>query len=326
MSERKYLNSSSIPLSMAVFLANDNYDYEENVISATSFLKSTRQLILAGRVPEEEKLTELDGLVKSRMGSAIHDAIENAWVNNYKQALTHLGTPKRVIDKVVVNPLPGELGEDDIPVYLEQRAYRDVLGYRVSGKFDFVGDGRVEDFKSTSTYTYTNGNKDEDYQLQGSIYRWLNPDIITQDEMAIQFIFTDWQAMRAKTDPKYPPRQTLQKLIPLLSVEETDSFIKRKITEIEKYKDSPEKDLPLCSDKQLWRTEPTFKYYKNPDKTTRSTKNFDNKQEAYNRLAADGGKGIVKEVPGQVIACKYCDAFPICTQKDDLIAEGSLIL
>jgi hypothetical protein len=326
MSERKYLNSSSIPLSVAVFLANDNYDHEENVISATSFLKATRQLILSGRVPEEERLAEIDGLVKSRMGSAIHDSIERAWVDNYQQSMRHLGYPERVISKVIVNPLPGELKPDDIPVYLEQRAYRDVLGYRVSGKYDFVAEGRVEDFKSTSVNTYINGNKDEDYQLQGSIYRWLNPDIITQSEMAVQFIFTDWMAARARTDSNYPPRQTIQKLIPLLSVEETDAFVRRKLTELEKYKDSPEKELPLCSDKQLWRSKPKYKYYKNPEKTTRSTKNFDTKQDAYTRLAADGGKGLVKEVPGQVIACKYCDAYPICTQKDDLIAEGSLII
>ena len=324
MSERKYLNSSSIPLSVAVFLANDNYDYEENVISATTFLKSTRQIVLSSRVPAEERLTEIAGLVKSRMGSAIHDSIERAWVENYQQSMRNLGYSERIIKKVVVNPLPGELTEDDIPVYLEQRAYRDVLGYRVSGKFDFVAEGRVEDFKSTSVNTYINGNKDEDYTIQGSIYRWLNPDIITDDVMAIQFIFTDWSAARAKADPKYPNKQTEQKLIPLMSVPETDAFIKRKITEIESYKDSSENDLPLCNDKQLWRSKPQYKYYKNPDKTTRSTKNFDTLQEANMRLAQDGGKGIVKEVPGQVLACKYCDAFPICSQKDALIAEGSL--
>jgi hypothetical protein len=43
-------------------------------------------------------------------------------------------------------------------------------------------------------------------------------------------------------------------------------------------------------------------------------------------MAEDGNVGLVKEVPGQVTACKYCPAFSICSQKDALIAAGDLIL
>ena len=90
--------------------------------------------------------------------------------------------------------------------------------------------------------------------------------------------------------------------------------------------DVPESEIPLCTDEDLWRSAPVFKYYKNPVKTNRSTKNFDTRQEAYVRMAEDGGVGIVIEQPGQVTACKYCQAFSVCTQKDDLIAAGDLIL
>lgn len=323
---RKFTNGTSVPLSMAVFLATDNYDHEDHTISATALLKPIRQLILASRVPQEQQLVDITSLVKSRMGSAIHDAIERSWVENHQQSMLALGYPERVAKRVLVNPEPHEVTEDVIPVYLEQRSYREIMGYTVSGKFDFVGEGRVEDFKSTSVNTWINDNKTDDYQLQGSIYRWLNPEIITQDHMAIQFLFTDWFPGRAKADPKYPQRPVEQKLIPLLPIEETEAFIRNKLTQIQKYQNSPEELLPLCNDKELWRTEPQFKYYKNPEKTSRSTKNFDNKQDAYLRLAQDGNVGIVVEVPGQVIACKYCPAFPVCSQKDALVAEGSLIL
>ena len=90
--------------------------------------------------------------------------------------------------------------------------------------------------------------------------------------------------------------------------------------------EADEKDLPLCNSKELWRSEPVYKYYKNPDKTTRSTKNFDNLSDANKRLAEDGGVGVVITQPGQAVACKYCSAFALCTQKDDLIAAGELIL
>lgn len=319
--ERKFTNQANLPLSVAVFLARDDYDHEDHTISATSFIKPTRQLILSQRVPEELSLTDLTGLVKSRMGSAIHNGIEQAWLNNPQQTMKLLGYPERICQRIKVNPKPEDIGEDDFPVYLEQRAYREFRGYTISGKFDFVAEGRVEDFKSTSTFTYTSGGKDRDYQIQGSIYRWLNPEIITDDHLAIRFIFTDWLAVKAKSDPKYPQHPIVTKLIPLMSLAETEAFLSRKLDELERYKDSPEKDIPLCSDNDLWRTEPVFKYFKNPG-SKRSTKNFADKQEAYARLAQEG-KGTVVEVPGEVKACRYCAAYPVCTQKDDLIADGS---
>lgn len=326
MTVQRYVNEANIPLSVAVFLAKDNYDHEDNTISATGLIKPTRQTILASRLPEELNVVDISRLGKSRMGSAIHDGIERAWLDNPHETLLKLGYPQGMVEKIVVNPLPGELKDDQIPVYLEQRAYKEVDDVVVSGKFDFVAEGRVEDFKTTSVNTYMMNRKTEDYKLQGSIYRWLNPEIIYQDHMVIQFFFTDWMPGRAKADPNYPKNQVTSLNIPLLTVEDTDRFVRAKLSELKRYENTPEKDLPLCSDMDLWRSEPTWKYYKNPEKTARSTKNFTDRQAAYQRLAEDGGVGVIKEDPGQVVACKFCAAFPLCTQKDQYLADGSLKL
>ena len=322
----KYANTSSVPLSLAVFLATDNYDHDSNTISATALLKPLRQIILSARVPEDVTPTELINLVPSRMGTAIHDAIERSWKDNYQVALGHLGYPKKVIEKIRINPKPEELTDGLIPIYLEQRAHKQVGKFLVSGKYDFIGDGRVEDFKSTSTYSAMSHNNDEKHAWQGSIYRWLNPKLITKDEMAIQFIFTDWSKAKAMQDPKYPQQRIMQRILPLKPVPETDAFVKRKLGQVEQYWDAPEDQIPLCSDEDLWRSEPVFKYYKNPEKRSRSTKNFDNYHDAQLRAIEDGNVGIVVEQPGQVMACKYCSAFVACTQKDALIASGDLIL
>lgn len=324
----QYSNVSNVPLSMAVFLATDHYDYidDPHYISATSLIKPLRQLILASRIKPEDVSVDLTAMVASRMGSAIHDAIENAWTNNYKNALETLGYPAKVIEKIRVNPNKEELTDSHIPIYLEQRAFRKAGKWTIGGKFDFVGEGRVEDFKSTSVYTAINKSKDDDYILQGSIYRWLNPDIITRDEMAIQFIFTDWSGAKAKADPSYPQNRIQQRVLKLKSLAEIESFINRKINLIERYWDAPEADIPECNDDELWRSEPVFKYYKNPTKMQRSTKNFETKQEAYQRLAEDGHVGVVVEQPGQVTACKYCSGFSLCTQKDKLITSGDLLV
>tara|TARA_B110000908_G_scaffold9521_1_gene11557 strand:+ start:1891 stop:2874 length:984 start_codon:yes stop_codon:yes gene_type:complete len=323
----QYLNETGVPLSVAVYLATDHYDYVPNTISATGLMKPVRQQVLAKRVPKEMGRSDITSFVKSRMGTSIHDGLEKAWSgDNYKQGMAALGYPQKVIDRIVVNPEHDPL-PNEIPVYMEQRMFREFMGTTISGKFDFIAEGRLEDFKSTSTYTWTNNTKTDDYQLQGSIYRWLDQGKrITEDHIAIQFFFTDFMATRAKSDPKYPSRQVEQLLVPLLSLDDTEDYIRGKLTQLEMYKAQDESEIPQCNDAELWRKAPAFKYYRDPAKRTRSTKNFETSGEAYDRLVKDGGKGIVVETPGQVIACKFCQAYPVCSQKDIYLADGSLKL
>lgn len=325
----RYANVSEVPLALAVFLASDDYDYidDPHTISTTTLLKPLRQIILASRVPEGEALPKLADMMKLRMGSAIHGGIEHSWKNNYRDAMSALGLPARVIDKVRINPLDQDLTDDVIPIYVEDVRFKRKLGkWTITGKADFIGDGRVQDFKSTSVFVYMKQTNALKFTQQGSIYRWLDPKKITQDEMDIHYIFTDHKASMVRSDPNYPPRPFLQQRYPLMSLRETERFIANKLALIEQYWDAPEDDIPLCDPDELWRSEPVFKYYKNPDKTARSTKNYDTKQEAMLRFIEDGSKGLVKEVPGQVTACKYCNAFSVCSQKDALIQSGDLIM
>ena len=329
----RYANVSEVPLALAVFLAVDHYDHSKdpNEISATTLLKPLRQIVLPSRIPPGEGLTNLADMLASRMGTAIHDGIERAWMGHYALALEDLGYPKHVIDRVVINPTAEQLedmtadGAEPIPVYLEQRIKRNFGKWTITGKFDFVSEGMVQDFKTTSTFTYKKQTNVQKYTQQGSIYRWLSPKIITSNELAIHYIFTDWKPSFVKSDPAYPPKRFHTQKFPLLSVNETEAFIRRKLALIEQYWDAPEADIPLCDDEELWRSEPVFKYFKNPD-AKRSTKNFATRPEAYGFMAESGNIGVVKEVPGQVTACKYCPAFAACSQKDSLIASGDLIL
>ena len=147
-----YTNNTNIPLSMAVWLATDSYDYSDdpNQISATSLLKPIRAIVLARQNKELDKVAEISGLVASKMGTAIHDSIEASWLSDKLQdTLKALGQSDKVIKRIKVNPLPEELEEDTIPVYMEQRVSKDLLGFKISGKYDFVINGRLEDYKTT---------------------------------------------------------------------------------------------------------------------------------------------------------------------------------
>lgn len=311
-------NKNDIPLPLAVWLLGDNYDYQKdpNYISATGLLKPLKQIVMLPKVDSTTLTEDLENFIPRVRGTALHDGIEKAWLdNNYKQAMAKLGLSDAVIARMKVNPKPEELTKDTIPIYIEQRTKRMIDGFTVGGKFDFVASGVIYDFKSTSAYTWVYGTKDEDYKLQGSIYRWLNPDKITEDYIRICFIFTDWQSSMVAQNPKYPKHSIMYKDIPLMSLEETEAWIKNKLKDISKYLDKDESEIPECSDEELWRKEDSFKYYKNPD-ATRATKVFTNLADANQFWQVNmHGVGEVRVVKGEVKRCQYCDIAPICKQR-----------
>lgn len=317
----KLTNIHGISLPLAVWLLHDDYDYnhDPDYISATSLLKSTKQLILTNRVVHSEREVDISSFLASRFGNAIHDSIEKAWNKAGASALKKLGYPESVTEKIAVNPNQELLNanKDLIPVWIEQRTVKEFEGWKIGGKFDMVIEGRLFDTKTTSVYSYLLGNKDQDYALQGGIYRWLNPELITSDHIYIQFLFTDWQSSRARQDPNYPQTRALEYPVALPSLKETEQYISRKLKDLRKYWNAPEEEIPECTDKELWRSDPVYKYFSDPNKTNgRSTKNFDSLGDANAYKASKGGKGVVITVPGEVKACSYCPAFDICKQKD----------
>lgn len=321
-------NNTGIGMAMAVWLAHDDYDsgaseHEgKNLISATGLLKAVRQTVLSYRVPPQDRTADVTDKIASRLGHAIHDSVERTWANSYRPAMKLLGYPKRMIDMVRINPADHELGPDIMPVYLEQRGFRSVtvdgVEFVISGKFDQILDGEVNDIKSTSVYTYIKGSKELDYQLQGSIYRWINPDKITKDTMRIQHVFTDWQRAMIKTEG-YPQQRVVELVVPLLSLHETELWIKTRIRALLANQDLEEPEIVRCTPDELWMSPPQFKYYSDPKKAAeggRSTKNFPNYPAAA-AFANKAGKGIVITVDSEPKACRYCPAFDICSQKDE---------
>lgn len=333
MSERRYTNNTNLSLYAQVYLATDWYDKAEAGLSVTTLIKPTRQVILGMRVPAEAGIIDLEAEIPSRNGSAIHDGFERAWKNpKLPQTLASIGMPPGAIKKIRVNPSPEEVAKGGIiACYTELRASIIINGIKVTGQFDFIGDGVMEDLKNTSTYKYINTDG-LDYQYQCSMYRLMNQDKVTKEHMNITFNFTDWSKrdffMRQDV---YPPSKMLTKRYNLFPVDETMRWAEGRVNLLLKYMNAKEADLPLCTPKELWQTEPTFKWYKDPTKATtpgaRSSKNFTSRREAEMYIATTGKNvGILVEKPAEVKACLYCAGFALCTQKDALIASGDLVL
>ena len=166
---KKFDNPQGISLPMAVWLARDEYQHDErtNVISVTTLLKSTREIVLSARVPQGDCLIDIATLLPSRLGTSIHNSIEKAWTENHTQAMMDLGMPPGLIKRVKVNPESPE--PDDICVYLEKRNERTVGNWIVSGQYDIVFNGQVQDVKSTSVFSYMSGVKADDYIRQTTL-------------------------------------------------------------------------------------------------------------------------------------------------------------
>lgn len=316
-------NLTGISLAMSVWLAHDSYNNgaaqipDKDVISVTTLLKPTRQFVLSQRVPQSDNIVDVADMISPRLGHALHDSIEDVWKNHYATSMERLGYPQSVIDRVKINPESVE--GNDIPVYLELRTFKEFDGLVISGQLDQLIDGQINDTKSTSVYSYIHDNKEEDYRIQMSIYRWLNQDKVTESTGIIQFIFTDWQKSMSHSNPNYPNSRLQEKHIELMSISETEAWMRNKIAEIRSNVNLDEHAIVRCTDKELWRSDPVYKYFSDPSKVAtggRSTKNFTVYQEAMNHQAK-AGKGTVVTVPGKVKACSYCPAFSICSQKDE---------
>lgn len=350
----QYSNEEGYGLSVAVWLADDEYDHAPvsgPYISVTALLKPVRQIVLDQRVRTAKaksgasEVIDLSRFVPARLGTAIHSAIEHSWTRTLKDgrkayivALQRLGYPNGVISKIRVNPTEKELDtvKGIIPVFLEVRSFKKIGKWTIGGQFDFVGNGNLEDFKSMGVYGFMKGDKDEEQLMQGSLYRWLNPKIITSDTMKVQQIFTDWSKLDAKKKKNpapgskfkigYPQYRILEKK---LALQIMDKWVAGKIMEIDQRMLLPEKDLPRCTQKELWQDPPVYKYYGITKKNTLSkvaTMTADNYARVHERFLKDGSTGTIKEVFAPVRRCGYCGGFDLCTQKDEYAAAGILQL
>jgi len=308
-------NKANVPLSMALWLADDDYDYDDDpyTISATTLLKPMKAIILARQNKDLIKTGDIQSVAASRIGTAMHDAIEATWRKpDLSERLQKIGVPARVADQIIVDPTPEQVKAGCIPVYMEKRSYKQVGKYKISGKFDMIMNGKLEDYKSTGTYTYEKGTNNTKYPQQGSLYRWLNPELITEDFMAICFFFTNWMAGKTY-DSNYPQFKVMGKDFNLDTIENTEAFVIKQLAEIDRLMPLGQDDMPVCTREELWQGPGEWKYYKKPG-AKRATKNFANPGEANDRLIADGSVGEVIHFPDKPTGCTYCDVNTLCQQ------------
>ena len=280
----KYTNKFNLPDHICRWLAVDEYDYNPDVISATTLIGPARAYVLK-KLHAEELTMDYSDLLAVRYGTAIHDSLE----------------------KVAV------YGESD---FKEKRYFCEVLGCEISGKMDAVIDGVIRDNKSTSVWKFVKQEFD-DYIKQVSIYRYiLHRNNIETDQTAyIDFFFTDWKKSDAEKGNGYPPIRYQEQAIILWSLEDTEQFIKERLTEFL----FAEEALPECTKEELWTRDEAWAVYAKPGQV-KAKKLCKSTEEAKEYVAANGG--VIEYRPGKVMRCNYCTAAPFCSQYAELKKAG----
>lgn len=216
-------NKHKLPKYFSEWLKQDDYDYEEGTISATTILKPLQMYLLEQRYSDLLEEDVMDRL-HTKIGSAIHNSLEQIH-------------------------LKGELRE--------QRLRYNFCGYELTGKFDLMllnssNEYKLIDFKTTKTYKWV-VNDFEDYIKQLSIYRWLadKNGIKVSLVAEIGFWFKDWE-QRKTTWKNYPNLALKKKKLTLWSLNKTETFIKSRLQNIYDYKDVKDELLLKCNNKELW--------------------------------------------------------------------------
>jgi len=304
-------NKTGISFPSAAMLCLDDYDYNPDpwTISATSLIKSTKSIVLGKQYPNDKSSIDISSLIPSVMGSAMH-----AWL---EKSMKSEEVRERLYSMFSIKDAPD--------ITTEHRASRKIGRWTVSGKFDMIIDRQLIDLKTCSVWSDIFDSNREQYILQGSIYRWLNPNIIINDTIQIDKWFTDWQKKEAKKKPEYPQLRIKTQHYPLMTNAETEEWLKDKLYGIQSNLKNEQDEMPPCTKDELWQNDAKYKVFKT-DQSNRAM-NGGVKSSMNEALAFQEDKGgVIKIFKSEVKACNWCNAMAVCDQAAEYIKSGLLVV
>ena len=275
-----------LPKSLLNYISNDSYDAGSIPvdISATRLKDTPRISRLFKQHRDKIKINHLDkGFAK--LGEAWHKAME----------------------------------ESSPPDWIcEKRFYADVNGYVISGAIDGlepVGKNlyNVWDYKLMSSYKAKTDLSEFVKQLNTYAYI-LKKNNINVKNLYISAMIRDWTVNRI-SDPNYP-----QTNLPVFKLEKWDDKVTEKYV-IERVKHHTQKELPECTDEEMWSTGDT--YIVESLKAGKVMKVFQTKEEAEQHPSVIKGTAKVDRRASERLRCKrYCEVSDFCDQYQRHLASA----
>lgn len=258
-------NRYNLPAPLVRAIRNDPYDGGDGQISVTRLLQPPQITKLSkGR----EIVEDASDRIWALLGQAVHTILERANT--------------------------GEAG-----VVVEKRIYREILGWRVSGKFDVWEEGILSDYKITSVYA--RGGKIEwenQLNLLNALCHWHG---ITIERLQVVAIFRDWRPKEAMKEG-YPQSQVAVIPVALWPKERAEAYLEERV------RLHQQDEVPPCTDEERWHQPDKWALMKKGGK--RAVKLFDLKPEII--LTKDQ---YWEHRPGSYPRCEsYCPASKFCPQ------------
>lgn len=277
-------NRLNLPRSIENAVRNDRYSKGDAHISVTGLIGPARKRAL--EIAHADEITEdVSERIWALMGQIAHGILERA----------------------------------DDQAWCEERLFIERHGWRISGSFDryvLEEDGRLQDYKLTSTYTIKAGAKPE-WEAQENIYAlMLREHGYKVTKLDVVAILRDWQKSKAKHDDGYPQVPAVVIPVEMWSAERTETYIKARLIAHGK----AQHVLSECSAEERWERPAIFALHKIGNK--RATKLFEDETEAIAALAGIGKGYEIQKRPAEQKRCEdYCPALPLCTQGQLLLKQ-----
>jgi hypothetical protein len=306
----QFTNNTNIPKELAIFAIYHAAQYDGKPttttnLSVSDFLTPMRKLIYKIHNPAINELTDVSYIMKSAKGTAMHSGMEAAleWYGGYKQEIRS----QKIIDGVVVS------GKFDL-IDLETNTLKDLKHVSSYAYKKLMLDiEKIKDMDNSLTIkerleyipTYTK------FQLQMSMYKWLNPELKLSPYGDIIFSLNDGGGME-----RYPIDNFHR--FPLLLDEEIEEFVINHLTELKQH--LADGTMPLCSDAERGYSPAEYKLQRvsptNGKLSTVRGSKFNNYTKFREFVIKSGKLGDVEQIQdAKYTLCNYCNYSSICTQE-----------
>lgn len=279
-------NRLGLPRAVVAAVENDPYTRGSSDISVTQLVQPPFQRKLR---TETEIIEDVSDRIWSLVGQVGHGIVERAYPDAYTEDCKKL-TPAEAYKKY--------------GVVAERRLFMPVNNWIVSGQFDVIEDGRLEDYKFTSVWSVIGETKPE-WIAQLNLLRILaKHEGIKVDKLGILAVLRDWAKGKAN-GADYPKHQIQRIDIPVWSDDQAEAYLFDRVLAHQSANPS------VCTDEERWKRADVFAVMKVGRKS--AVKLHDSFEDADAHATQLGAGHSVVKRPGGYGRCQdYCNVSHVC--------------
>jgi hypothetical protein len=196
----------------------------------------------------------------------------------------------------------------------EERIGTTIHGLRISGSADlYHGDGTIQDFKVTSSWSVVFGSRLDSWEKQLNSYAHLFRTAgFSVTRLQAVCLFRDWSETQSRKSADYPRHPVVTVAVPAWNPERAEQFLDEAVQTLIQSQSLPDDLLPQCTPADMWERATTWAVMKGDRKS--AVKICDTPAQAM--ALVERGAGTHVEVRwGRRVRCEnYCPVRKWCSQ------------